>query len=45
MYTVLHLVFVIIFSLLFFNMFVGVVVETFNREKEKISLNHLLNKE
>lgn len=33
------------FGLLFVNMFVGVIVETFNREKEQLSLNLLLSKE
>jgi hypothetical protein len=29
-------------TLLFLNLFVGVVIETFNREKEALSLNSLL---
>ena len=43
-FTILHLVIVVMFFLLFFNMFVGVVIETFNREKECISLNNMLSK-
>lgn len=33
---------VIIICMLFLNLFVGVVIETFNREKERLSYNQLL---
>ena len=36
------IILVIIISLLFLNLFVGVVIETFNREKENLSFNSLL---
>jgi len=32
----------IFITLLFLNLFVGVVIETFNKEKEALSLNSLL---
>lgn len=32
----------ILINLLFLNLFVGVVIETFNEEKEKINKNNLL---
>lgn len=35
----------ILFALLFVNMFAGVVIETFNREKDKFNLNNLLSLE
>lgn len=31
---ILHIIIVVMFCLLFFNMFVGVVIDTFNREKD-----------
>jgi hypothetical protein len=31
-------------TLLFLNLFVGVVIESFNHEKEELSLNKLLKK-
>jgi hypothetical protein len=36
------MVIVIIICMLFLNLFVGVVIETFNREKEMLSYNQLL---
>lgn len=33
----------ILFSLLFLNMFVGVVIASFKREQDQIKLNHLMN--
>jgi len=33
---------IVILCLLFLNLFVGVVIETFNEEKEKLTWNHLL---
>jgi voltage-dependent calcium channel T type alpha-1G len=36
------IILIIIISLLFLNLFVGVVIETFNREKENLSFNSLL---
>jgi hypothetical protein len=38
----LFIVLIMILSLLFLNLFVGVVIETFNKEKEALSLNSLL---
>jgi hypothetical protein len=35
----LFIVLIMILSLLFLNLFVGVVIETFNKEKETLSLN------
>lgn len=35
----------ILINLLFLNLFVGVVIETFNVEKEKINKNNLLSKQ
>ena len=35
----------ILFALLFVNMFAGVVIETFNREKDILNLNNLLSYE
>jgi len=35
----------ILINLLFLNLFVGVVIETFNEEKEKINKNDLLKQE
>ena len=34
---------IVLFGLLFINMFVGVVITSFNREQDQIKLNHLLN--
>jgi len=36
------MIIVIIICLLFLNLFVGVVIETFNREKERLSYNQML---
>ena len=41
-YSVVFILLLVIVCLLFLNLFVGVVIETFNKEKEKASLNHLL---
>lgn len=41
-YVVVFLLLLVIICLLFLNLFVGVVIETFNKEKEKLSLNHML---
>ena len=41
-YVIVFLLLLVIICLLFLNLFVGVVIETFNREKEKLSFNHLL---
>lgn len=38
----LFIILIMILSLLFLNLFVGVVIETFNKEKETLSLNGLL---
>ena len=35
----------ILINLLFLNLFVGVVIETFNEEKEKINKNNLLSEQ
>ena len=35
----------ILSNLLFLNLFVGVVIETFNEEKEKINKNNLLSEQ
>lgn len=35
----------ILINLLFLNLFVGVVIETFNEEKEKINKNDLLSEQ
>ena len=39
---VVFIVLIIIISMLFLNLFVGVVIETFNIEKEALSFNQLL---
>ena len=44
-FTLLHILIIILFGLLFVNMFIGVIVESFNREKDQLSLNHLLSKQ
>lgn len=41
-YILLFITIIITLCLLFFNLFVGVVIERFNREKDKLSMNHLL---
>jgi len=41
-YVIFFMMLVVIICLLFLNLFVGVVIETFNSEKEHLSLNHLL---
>eukprot|EP00351_Strombidinopsis_sp_SopsisLIS2011_P000711 CAMPEP_0116871006 /NCGR_PEP_ID=MMETSP0463-20121206/1173_1 /TAXON_ID=181622 /ORGANISM="Strombidinopsis sp, Strain SopsisLIS2011" /LENGTH=96 /DNA_ID=CAMNT_0004508629 /DNA_START=3935 /DNA_END=4225 /DNA_ORIENTATION=+ len=41
-YIILYMLLIVILCLLFLNLFVGVVIETFNEEKEKLSMNHLL---
>lgn len=44
-FIILYMVLVIILGLLFVNMFVGIVIETYNLEKDYINLNQLLSKE
>ena len=44
-YVLLHTVLILLFAILFFNMFVGVVIEVYKREQEKITGNHLLNRQ
>jgi hypothetical protein len=41
-YVILYILLIILISLLFLNLFVGVVCETFNKEKENLVLNNLL---
>ena len=43
-YAVLHTIIILLFAILFFNMFVGVVIEVYKTEQEKITKNHLLKK-
>ena len=40
---IIIVVITILFTLLFVNMFAGVVIETFNREKDQLNLNNLLS--
>ena len=39
---VIFIVLIIIISMLFLNLFVGVVIETFNMEKDALTFNHIL---
>ena len=41
-YVILYIVLIILICLLFLNLFVGVVCDTFNKEKTKLTLNQLL---
>ena len=39
---VVFIVLIIIISMLFLNLFVGVVIETFNAERDALTFNHIL---
>ena len=43
-FALLHTILILLFAILFFNMFVGVVIEVYKTEQEKITKNHLLKK-
>ena len=45
MYILYYIVVIVLLCMLFLNLFVGVVCETFNKESENLSFNHLLNKD
>lgn len=44
-YAFLHTVLILMFTVLFFNMFVGVVIEVYKKEQSRITKNHLLSPE
>ena len=44
-YAFLHSVLIMLFTVLFFNMFVGVVIEVYKREQSRITNNHLIGPE
>ena len=44
-YALLHTILILLFTILFFNMFVGVVIEVYKKEQERITKNHLLKRE
>ena len=44
-YIVVFMLLVVLLCLLFVNMFVGIVIETYNNQKARISFNHLLKNE
>ena len=44
-YALLHTILILMFTILFFNMFVGVVIEIYKSEQERITNNHLLRRE
>lgn len=44
-YALLHSILILLFTILFFNMFVGVVIEVYSKEQERITKNHLLRRD
>ena len=44
-YAILHTILILLFTILFFNMFVGVVIEVYKKEQERITKNHLLRRD
>ena len=44
-YIILYMFLVILLCLLLFNMFVGIVIETYNKEKDGLTFNQLLTVE
>ena len=44
-YILYYIVVIVLLCMLFLNLFVGVVCETFNKESENLSFNHQLNKD
>lgn len=42
-YIIFHIFLVVIICMLFLNLFVGIVCDTYNKEKALLSLNHLLS--
>ena len=43
-YALLHTVIVLLFAILFFNMFVGVVIEVYKREQETLTGSQMLKR-
>lgn len=41
-YIILYITLIVLLCLLFLNLFVGVVIDTFNKEKTRLTLNHQL---
>ena len=44
-YALLHTMLILLFTILFFNMFAGVVIQIYKEEQQKITNNHLLRTE
>ena len=43
-YVILYIILIVLICMLFLNLFVGVIMDSFNSEKEKLDLNHMLKK-
>jgi voltage-dependent calcium channel L type alpha-1D len=43
-YVILYIILIVLICLLFLNLFVGVIMDSFNSEKEKLDMNYMLKK-